>query len=149
MAIKVKSVALAVAKWTDNAGRSAQRYADGAIDGADAWANNTAAAAENYSSAITAPGIKDRFRAGVRKAGADKYKRKIQDVARDRYAPGVAAAITDYQDNVAPYLSTIAGLTLSARKPKGDPANYKRVEEVGRALNSKRLALLGVQGSSS
>lgn len=148
MALKVKTAAMSANKWADNAGRASQAFADGAVEAADAWANNTANAADNYHQAVTAAGIKDRFRAGVRKAGADKFKRKIQDVAKDRYAPGVAAAQTDYQENVTPYLTTIAGLTLSARKPKGDPANYKRVEEVGKALHTKRLALLGVGGSS-
>jgi len=149
VAIKVKPVQVAVDKWTDNAGRAASRFADGAAGAADAWATNTANAADNYHQAITASGIKDRFRSGVRKAGAEKFKRKIEDVARDRYAPGISAAQPDYQNNVQPYLATIAGLTLSARKPKGDPANYKRVEEVGRALHSKRLAMLGVGGSAT
>lgn len=148
MALKVKNAATSANKWAENAGRASQAFADGAMEAADAWATNTANAAENFHQAITAAGIKERFRAGVRKAGAEKFKRKIQDVARDRFAPGVAAAVTDYTENVTPYLATIAGLTLSARKPKGDPANYKRVEEVGKALHTKRLALLGVGGSS-
>lgn len=147
MALKVKSVAASTEKWADNAGRSAQPFAEGAAAGADAWATNTAAASDNYGAAISAPGIKERFRRGVIKAGSAKFKRKIEEVARDRYAPGVAAAVTDYQAGVEPFLTTIAGLTLSPRKPKGDPANYRRVEEVGRALNAKRLALLGVGGS--
>jgi len=149
MAIKVKSVAMASQKWADNAGRAADLYAQGAIDGAENWATKTAAAADNFKSAIQAAGIEKRFAQGVRKAGASKYKRKIEEVARDRFAPGVAAATSDYQANVEPFLSTIAGLTLSARKPKGDPANYRRVEEVGKALNAKRLALLGVAGGGA
>ena len=59
-----------------------------------------------------------------------------------RFAPGIAAAQGDYNTGVAPYLATIANLTLSPRKPRGDPANLKRVEEVAKALNMKRLAQL-------
>lgn len=143
MAIKVKSVAEARSKWTDNAARSADRFATGASAAADTWANKTAGAADNFNQAITAPGIKERFRAGVVKAGAAKFKRKIDEVAKDRYAPGVNAAGPDYESGVSPYLSTIASLTLTARKPKGDPANYQRVEQIGKALNAKRLATLG------
>ena len=149
MALKVKTVSQSTEKWADNTGRASERFATEAAASAESWAQNTAAAADNYGQAITAPGIKDRFRRGVAKAGAAKFKRKIEDVARDRFAPGVAAAVTDYQSNVEPFLSTIAALNLSPRKPKGDPANYRRVEEVGRALNAKRLALLGVGGSSA
>ncbi|GAH58623.1 unnamed protein product, partial [marine sediment metagenome] len=42
--------------------------------------------------------------------------------------------------------ATIAAITLSPRKPRGDPANYMRVQEIGKALNAKRLALLGAGG---
>ena len=101
---------------------------------------------DTFGQAISAPGIKARFRAGVVKAGAAKYARKINDVARDRFGPGVAAAKDDYKSGAEPYYTLLAGLTLSARKPKGDPANYKRVEEVGKALNAKRLAMLGGGG---
>lgn len=146
-AIRVKDAGTSATKWSDNAGRASEAYASGAEGGAQAWASNTQQAADTFMQAVSAPGIKERFRRGVAKAGADKYARKIRDVARDRFAPGVAAALSDYQTGVEPYLSTIAGLTLSQRKPRGDPANYRRVEEIGKALNAKRLAMLGGGGS--
>ena len=146
MAIKVKDPGASATKWTENAGRSAEAFASGAEAGAEDWARNTQAAADTFHQAVTAAGIKERFRRGVARAGAAKFARKIRDVARDRFAPGVAAATSDYQQGVEPYLSVIAGLTLSTRKPRGDPANYRRVEEIGRALNAKRLALLGGGG---
>jgi len=143
MAIKVKSADVAGAKWDDNAARAADRYATEAEASAEAWAAGAAGASDNYHKAVTAAGIQTRFKAGVAKAGAAKYARKIRDVARDRFAPGVHAAKGDYEENVAPHLQTIAGLTLSPRAPRGDPANYRRVEEVGKALNAKRLSMLG------
>jgi len=145
-AIKVKPIEQSTTKWTENAGRAAAEFATNAEAAADDWARNTAAAANTFKAAISAPGISERFRKGVTRAGAAKFARKIRDVAMDRFAPGVAAADVDYKIGVEPYLSTIAALTLSTRKPRGDPANYKRVEEVGKALNAKRLALLGVAG---
>jgi len=147
MAVKVKPIEASTMKWSENAGRAAEAFATEAEASADLWVRNTAAARDNYGMAITAPGIKDRFAKGVSKAGAAKFARKIRDVARDRFAPGVAAATVDYKTGVEPFFATLASLTLSARKPKGDPANYKRVEEVGKALNAKRLALLGVSSS--
>ena len=147
MAIKVKPIEFSTSKWSDNAGRAAEAFAREAEASADAWARNTAAASDTYGSAISAPGIKERFRRGVARAGAAKFARKIRDVARDRFAPGIAAASVDYKVGVEPYFSTLAALTLSGRKPRGDPANYRRVEEVGKALNAKRLALLGVSSS--
>lgn len=147
-AIKVKDVATSTIKWSDNAGRAAEEYAKNAEASASLWQSQTVAAAGNFHQAITAPGIKERFAKGVARAGASKYARKIASVARDRFAPGIAAAVTDYTAGVEPYFAIISALTLSARKPRGDPANYRRVEEVGKALTAKRLALLGVSASA-
>jgi len=149
MAIKVKPIEASTTKWSENAGRAAEAFAAGAEASADLWARNTVASRDNYGMAISAAGIKDRFARGVAKAGAAKFARKIRDVARDRFAPGVAAADIDYKAGVEPYFSTLAALSLSARKPRGDPANYRRVEEVGKALNAKRLALLGVSAGGA
>jgi len=146
MALKVKPLDSSTVKWEDRARMASAEFATNAEASADQWARNTGAAADTFGQAISAPGIKERFRRGVARAGAAKFARKIRDVAADRFAPGVAAAVVDYKAGAEPYFATIAALTLSQRKPKGDPANYKRVEEVGKALNAKRLALLGVTG---
>jgi len=145
-AIKVKPMDASAEKWRENAGRASEAYAAEAEASSEEWARKTGAAADTYGQAVSAAGIKERFRRGVAKAGAAKYARKIRDVAQSRFAPGVAAAEADYKAGAEPYLSTIAGLTLSARKPRGDPSNYRRVEEVGKALNAKRLAMLGSGG---
>jgi len=146
VAIKVKGIDASTSKWSDNAGRAAGEYATNAEAAASEWASKTAAASDNFHQAISAPGVKERFRRGVVKAGATKYARKIVDVARDRFGPGVAAAVNDYKAGAEPYFSTLSALTLSARKPRGDPANYNRVMEIGKALNAKRLAMLGGGG---
>jgi len=146
MAITVKPIEASTTKWSENAGRAAAEFATNAEAAAETWARNTAGSADNFHMAVTAANVKERFRRGVVKAGAAKFARKIRDVGRDRFGPGVAAAIADYKTGAEPYFSTIAGLTLSARKPRGDPANYQRVEQIGKALNAKRLALLGAGG---
>ena len=143
MALPVKSIDASTTKWGDNASRASAEFAVNAEAAADLWARNTGASADNYGQAISAAGIKERFRRGVAKAGAAKFARKIRDVAADRFAGGVGKASTDYKSGAEPYFATLAGLTLSTRKPRGDPGNIKRVEEVTKALNAKRLAMLG------
>lgn len=142
-AIKVKSSDASAEKWNTNASQASEAYRVGAEAAAQEWASKTAAAGDIFHQAVSAPSVKTRFVRGVQRAGAEKYARKIRDVGGDRFGPGVAAARSDYQMGVEPYLQTIAGLTLSGRRPRGDPANYRRVEEVGKALNAKRLAMLG------
>jgi len=146
LAIKVKSIEASTTKWADKARGASAEFATEAEAAAELWASKTAAAADTFHLAISAANIKERFRRGVVRAGAAKFARKIRDVGADRFAGGVDAAVVDYRQGAEPYYSVIAGLTLSARKPRGDPANYKRVEEIGKALNAKRLALLGAGG---
>lgn len=142
MALKVKDLTASTEKWATRAAGAADIFAVEAEKAADLWVKNTQAAQGTYQQGITAPGIPARFARGVAKAGAAKFARKIRDVAKDRYGPGVAVAQADYRADVEPYFSTLAGLTLSPRKMRGDPANYNRVTEVGKALNAKRLAQL-------
>ncbi|MBA7559933.1 hypothetical protein ES708_01551 [subsurface metagenome] len=146
MAIKIKEISASTTKWSENASRAAAEFATNAEAAAETWASNTGRAADTFHQAITAPNMKERFRRGVVRAGAAKFARKIREVGKDRFGPGVAAATVDYTSGVEPYFSTIAALTLSPRKPRGDPANYNRVQEIGKALNAKRLALLGAGG---
>ena len=145
-AIKVKSIESSAEKWSGNASRASAEMATNAEAAAEEWARNTAAAADNFGMAISAAGIKERFRRGVVKAGAAKFARKVKALAASRFSEGVGAARDDYTSGAGPFFSTIAGLTLSPRKPRGDPSNYRRVEEIGKALNAKRLALLGGGG---
>ena len=146
MAIKVKSMEASAAKWSDNASRSATEMAANAVAAAAEWASKTVAAADNFHMAITAANIKERFRRGVARAGAAKYARKVEAVSASRYSEGVGVAQSDYKTGAEPYFSTLAALTLSPRKPRGDPGNIRRVEEVTKALNAKRLAMLGAGG---
>ena len=147
MALSVKSADNAAKKYADNAGRSADAYKTGAVAAASSWAQNTQAAAGNFKAAVQSSGIDQRFAKGVAKAGAGKYADKINAVGGDRYAPGVAAGSADYRSGVDPFLQTMSGLNLSARKPRGDPGNLKRVEQVTTANHAKRLALLGSSAS--
>lgn len=149
MPIKVKSPSVSAAKWDANAARAADDFATEAAAAASVWEAATKGAKDNYHKAITASGIADRFAGGVARAGAAKFARKIESVAKDRFGPGIHAAVSDYSDGVTPFLETIAALTLPKRGPRGDPSNYNRVEAVGKALSAKRLALLGVRSSSS
>lgn len=143
MALKVPPVAEAAEELVTRAQAASDKFARRAEASGEAWATNTQAAKDNFGQAITAAGVKDRWARAVARAGAAKFSRKIREVGRDRFGPGVGFGKQDYATGVEPYFSTIAGLTLSARQPRGSAANYNRVGEVGKALNAKRLALLG------
>ena len=149
MPLKVKTAEQAGEKYDARARVAVDDYAREAAASGDVWASNTQAAKENYRSAISAAGIADRFLGGVRRAGAAKYVRKIEAVARDRYAPGISAGLTDYKERTEPFLATLRALVLPPRKPRGDPGNLQRVDAANKALHAKRLALMGVGGAGA
>jgi len=143
MAIRVKDLGQSAAKWSRNASGASAEYQSGAVEGAAAWETNTAQAAGTYHQAVTGPGVQERFRRGVQRAGSEKYSRRVQDVGASRYSSGVQAAEGDWQSGFAPFAQTIAGLTLPQRRPRGDPGNLQRVAAIASALNARRLANLG------
>lgn len=135
-------------KWGEETPRRSTYYEKNAPLAADRWEANASAAAKTFKAAVQATDIDKRFKGGIKKAGAAKFKRKVVDVGVARFGPGVTAAIEDMKDGVDPYLAVIAATEISERKPRGDPANYKRVEEIGDALHKKRLAMLAAAGPS-
>ena len=141
MATDIKSAADIAAKWARVTPQRAADYEAGA-SGAGAKQNaNAIAAAGAFQAALTAGNIKNLFIGGLKKAGADKYNRKVSTVGKDRFGPGVAAAMGDMQTGMAPMVEAIASVTPPARAPRGDVANRARSEVYQVALNKKRLAL--------
>jgi hypothetical protein len=123
-------------------GRSAY-YESGVKAPKEDWETNTVNAMGAYKAAVSAADIGKRFAGGAKKSGSGKWQRKAVDVGVSRFGPGVTASEPDYKSGFDPFVSVIAGTDLSPRKPRGDPANYRRVEEIGAALTKKRLALIG------
>lgn len=145
-AIKVKSADEVAKKFADVTPGRAAFYESGAVGAGDDWAKNTEAAAAQFKAAVSASNIDQLFRGGVKKAGAEKYNRKVKEVGASRFSQGVVAGAVDYKNGIAPMLDTIAGLTLPARQPRGSEANLARVREVATALHKKRLALRAAGG---
>lgn len=141
MAIKVKALSDVVTKWADvTPGRSAYYEKGATVAGAD-WEAKAIASATAFKAAVSASNIDRMFSGGIKRAGAEKYNRKVRDVGVGRFGPGVAAARADYEKGVAPMLEEITKIDLAARQPRGSSANYQRTIAIGTALNKKRLAL--------
>jgi len=141
MAIRVKSVADVAAKYAEVTPGPQKYYeANASVAGVN-WQAGTQAASKSFQQAITSGDMEKKFLGGIKRAGAEKYNRKVKDVGVARYGPGVQAAQTDYANGVSPYLDEISKLTLPARAPRGDVSNLQRSAVVAKALNAKRLAL--------
>ena len=131
-----------VKKWVEETPRRSAYYEKETPKAAELWENNALLAAATYKTAIQATDIDARFKGGVKKAGAAKFKRKVIDVGIARFGPGVTAAKTDYDSGVDPYLAELANIEVKARGPRGDVNNLERVKAIMDALHKKRLALL-------
>jgi len=141
VAIKVKPLTDVVKKWVDVTPMRAGYYeAEASVAGAD-WEKGATAASSAYKAGVSAPNIEKMYTGGIKRAGSEKYERKVKAVGAARFGPGVVAAEADFSTGVGPMLDVIRGITLAPRQPRGALANYERVKAIGVELNKKRLAI--------
>ena len=146
MATDVKSAAEIAAKWARVTPQRSADYEAGAKTAGAKQNANAIAAAGAFQAAVSSGNMKSMFIGGLRKAGADKYNRKVAGVGKDRFGSGVTAAEPDMASGMAPMVEVIAAITPPARAPRGDVANQQRSIVYQVALNKKRLALRSTGG---
>jgi len=139
MAIKVKDAATAATKFTQRAAAAAGDYQAGVQGAGEDWARNTAASEENYNAAVQESITRHAFARGVQAAGGAKFAQKAATTGARRFPEGVREGGPAFSAGVQPFLQTIAALTLPPRRPKGDPANFQRVQVVGEALRRRKV----------
>lgn len=139
MSIRVKDIGAASKKFVQRASAATPDYTEGVKSAGADWEQNTRAGADNYKAAVVQAASEGRFEKGVSQAGAQKYQQRAQTLGSQRYGPGVQASESEYARNTAPYLQTIASMTLPPRRPKGDPGNMQRSQAVAAALRAQKL----------
>lgn len=139
MAINVKDASQASQKYVQRAQAAAPDYAKGVQGAGAAWQSNSVAANDAYVTGVTQAANAGRYQKGVTAAGGSKYESRASTVGAQRFPQGVAAAGPDWSSKTAPYLQTIAALTLPPRRPKGDPGNLQRVQMITEALRKKKI----------
>ncbi len=140
MAVKVKDAGASATKFANRASAAAGDYAAGVQGAGQSWQTATAASGDAYAQGVTAAISRKAFEGGVAKAGAAKYTANASGKGAQRYPQGVSAAGPAWQASVTKYLQVIANLQLNPRRPKGDPANLTRVQQVTQALRAAKLA---------
>jgi hypothetical protein len=126
-------------RWANRTAAATEDYKAGVAQPRTPWAQATVAAAETHKQATTKALNEGRFAKGVQKAGDAKWSEKAQTKGAERFGPGAAAGVADYQTAVAPYLAVIESTPLPPRGPKGDPRNIERVRVLAAALNKKKM----------
>lgn len=127
-------------KWGTNTSNATPFYTEGVQNPRAPWAASTIAGAANQAAGVQKAIAEKRFEKGVQKAGDNKWRQGAIDKGSARFAQGVQAGQGSYEQNVAPFLSTIESTSLPPRYPKGDPRNIDRVKAIADALRKKKLS---------
>lgn len=138
--VKTKPVEIVKKKWEARASIATPDYEFGVKNPRRDWAEAATAAEETWEAAIQEAIRDKRFAGGVKAVGTEKWQKKALEVGKDRYAPGVRAAVDDYSKAMSEVLSVIEGVTLPPKGPRGDPKNYERVKAIGDALHKYAIA---------
>jgi hypothetical protein len=139
LALKVKDAASAARKFVQRGQAAAQDYAAGVAGASADWQQKTAASADTYNQGVQDAIARGAFARGINSSSATKYQTRASGVGAQRFPQGIAQAGPDWEQATAPFLQTLSSLTLSPRRPKGDPGNITRVAEVNQALRRRKV----------
>jgi len=137
--VATKPLDQVVTKWKRKVAGASEDYRDGVTNPKSDWQTETLKAEARYKTGVTQAASEGRFGKGVSKAGTEKWKKGALEKGVTRWPEGVAQAEDEYRSGMGDVLNTIAGVTLPARGPKGDPRNYERVKAIGDALHRKKI----------
>lgn len=137
---KTVGIERTLSKYVARAGVAGPDYEKGVKAPKRPWAESAAGAKDTYRAAITEADIPDRFARGITKAGNEKWSKMAVAKGVARFAAGVDAGKEEYKSSMSEVLSTIEGITLKDRGPRGSATNYDRVKAIGDALHAARLA---------
>lgn len=136
----IKSADQIAQKWATVTPQRSTEYEQGVRNPRVSWSAAASAAEERYKTGVVDAANKNRFSAGVKRAGDTRWSDRSAKVGPARYAEGVATSGDRYAAGVAPYVDVIARTTLPQRYPKGDPRNVDRVKVMSAALRARKMA---------
>ena len=133
-------------RWATRTAAATEDFVAGVANPRRDWQSATVAAAPAHKAAMTEALARDAFAKGVAKAGNEKWARATSGKGAQRFGPGAAEGVQDYQNGVAPYLQVIETTQLPPRGPKGDPRNIQRVAVLAAALRKRKTgsAMVGL-----
>jgi len=128
------------AKWSDRASVSEDDYKDGIANPVKDWETGALAGDDNYEKAIVDSMKRKARPAGIKRVGTKGWQEPAIKKS-ERWAPGIAGALDQFEEGYEPYHATYERLKLDPRYPAGDVRNYKRSAQVGTAFHQKKLDL--------
>jgi hypothetical protein len=140
MAVPVKDVATAAAKFVKNGSAAGEDYANGVRGAGQRWQTNAAAGEQNFAQGVQDAIARKAFSKGIQESGAAHYEQQAITVGAQRFPQGIRAAQQAWQDGTAPFIQAIASANLPPRGPKGDPRNQARSQMMAEILRKKKVS---------
>lgn len=140
MAIPVKDVATAAAKFVKNGAAAGEDYANGVRGAGQRWQQGAAAGEGNYAAGVQEAIGRKAFSKGVNDAGGAHYEDRAVNVGAQRFPQGIRSAQQAWADGTAPFIQAIASANLPPRGPKGDPRNQQRSQMMAEILRKRKVA---------
>lgn len=131
---KTKGTSATVDKWQRRSSVAQPDYVAGVNNPRQPWDQAAKAGAANYRTAVTQAATEGRFEKGIARVGNDKWTKGATQKGPARFVEGVQLGGGNFQERINTVLTTIEGVTLPPRGPKGSPSNYGRVTPIGEAL---------------
>jgi hypothetical protein len=141
MAIIIKPMNVITANWQTRSAAATPSYQAGVQNTQKDWATLTGAAATSWATGVSTAAANGSFAKGVAAAGTAFWKSQTLSIGVARYPTGVqaAGAATNFTNGFTPFAQVIAGLTIPARLPAGDPSNLQRVSIIDAALHQFKV----------
>ncbi|MEK7068408.1 MAG: hypothetical protein AAB964_01180 [Patescibacteria group bacterium] len=134
----MSKVRITAGKFARNASASAADYEAGALSPRAPQAASAIAAEPLYEQGVQDGIARKAFSRGLAKSGEAGYQKGIRDKGRANFTRNVSVSEDEWNAGFARSKGVIEGVTLTPRGPKG--TNYGRVQEIGDALRSAKLA---------
>jgi hypothetical protein len=138
--MKITPIATVIQNWVNGAAAATAKYIEGIRNPRTLWRSATLAAVATWEAGIQQAISNNLFHKGVSNTTDIDWGSAAETKGAPRYAPGVRAGVTKYQEAFEPYHKALSSLQLPPRGPRNSESNYERVRLIGDTLAKIRIA---------
>lgn len=135
----MKSASQSSEKFVTRAGAAQGEYVEGASASGSRWKQGAKAAVANHKAAVQEALTRDAYSKGIDATSDATYVEGVREKGSQRYAAGVSASRSKYEQKSAKFDSARAAAVAKPRGPRGSAQNYERSKIVGDALRKAKL----------
>ncbi len=135
----IRDISSIAEKWGTVTPQRTDQYQQGVQNPKRSWSAGAKAAESTYKQAVVEAANAGRYGIGVSAAGDSTWQKGALELGVGRFASGVQAGQSKYQERFSKYASVIASTTLPPGGVRGSPANIQRVAVMAAALRKAKV----------